>query len=532
MTETPETRAKLANAIRTLQARGESVDALVSAYKAKYKPDINPESQRILDTRNPIQEFGTQMVGTAVDATNEAGKKIVDNANKYAPVAGDTFGTRAKKLALNTAHDVGAISGGVVKTLAAPITTALSTGTKAIADTVSESSAVQDFATSPLVSAGADNATAIKGKIDEWVQANPEKSALIGDAANLAMFLSLGLAKSTNVKDINPIQSTKDVAGIIGQDLKTAKSTVGSVLFGVRGKASGVVGKLTPDASNIMQRVARVSKGKQAGFEKTAGESVGEYLDKRKIYGNIDQISTKLYDRFTKSKAEADAGLAQLKGRYKSPQVTTALDDLYARELKVSSPGAPSPDLATIKELMKANKSGGLDMSQINEAKRIYERTVKLDYIKQNLPESVARAQNIDTAIREWQLSKAKELGFKNLDAINRETRLARQLLNDIGKEYAGSAGNNAVSLTDWIMLSGGDPTAISGFLIKKGFSSKAVQSAVAKFISRNKQGLGDVKAIMNTTPTQPPTQGIGQIPSPNPTTLSPEVQRILNMRR
>lgn len=505
------------------KAQGKTKEQVMEAIsKYRLTQQIAPATQPV-DTMNPIQKFGTDMVTTAVNAVSDAGKKIVDNNQKYKDVRGFKSGF------LEVAHDVGAISGGVVKALGAPISTAFSQGTKAIADTVSESKAVQDFATSDGMNTAADTATAIKGRIDEWVKENPEKSALIGDAGNLAMFLSLGLAKSTDVKDIHPIQSTKDVAGIIGGDIKTGANAVKDVTSHALG---AVAEKLTPDASNIMQRVARISKGKQASFESKAGESVGQYLDKRKIYGNVDQISTKLYDRFTKSKAEADAALASLPGKYKSPQVTTALDDLLAREKMVSTPGAPSSDLAKVTELVKANKTGGLTMSQINEAKRIYERTVRLDYIKQNLPEATARATNIDSAIREWQVTKAKELGFQNLTEINRETMLAKQLLNDIGKEYAGSAGNNSVTLTDWIMLSGGDPTAISGFLIKKGFSSKAVQSAVAKFVSRNNQGLGDVKAVMSTTPTLPPTSGIGQISSPNPTTFSPEVQRILNMRQ
>ena len=246
--------------------------------------------------------------------------------------------------------------------------------------------------------------------------------------------------------------------------------------------------KLTPEASSIMQRVARVSKGKQASFEKMAGESIGQYLDKRGIYGNIEQISDKLYQRFTRSKGAADSTFARIQGEYNPLPVKNALEELLKRESKVSVPGARSMDYATIKNLYSKFNKDGLNMTDINIVKRLYERNVKLDYVKQNLPESVARANNIDSAMRNWQIATAEKLGVKGIQLINKETRLAKQLVDDIGKEYAGSAGNNAVTLTDWIALSGGDPASIAMFLAKKGFSTKEFQSWVAKKISKTEK--------------------------------------------
>jgi len=232
---------------------------------------------------------------------------------------------------------------------------------------------------------------------------------------------------------------------------------------------------------SIMQRVARISKGKQAKFEQTSGQSVGKYLVERGIYGNIDEISEQLYKRFTTSKGVADEALSKIDGLYEPEVVKTALSELVEREIRVSAKGALSPNINRVKELLSKLEKQGLSMTEINEVKRLYEKNVKLDFLKSNLPESVARANNIDNAIREWQFNQADTMGLKNLPDINKETRLSRQLLNDIGKEYSGSAGNNAITLTDWVLLSGGDPTAIGGFLAKKIFSAKGVQSKFAK---------------------------------------------------
>ena len=252
-----------------------------------------------------------------------------------------------------------------------------------------------------------------------------------------------------------------------------------------------VLPKITPDAEEIMQRVARVSKGKQANFEQRAGESIGSFLDKRGIYGDIDQISEQLYNRFQKSKQTADDALASLQGNYQPQVIGTALAELEAKLKRVSSPGAVDPQLSEVTGLLAKYKNQGLTMSEINQAKRLYERNVKLDFLKENNPEGVKIANNIDESIRKWQFSQAEKLGLKNLPEINKETMLTRQLLDDIGREYAGSAGNNLVTLTDWIVLSGGDATAVAGFLMKQGLSSKKVQSFIAKMISKNPEKRG-----------------------------------------
>lgn len=239
------------------------------------------------------------------------------------------------------------------------------------------------------------------------------------------------------------------------------------------------------DPTRIMQRVARLSKGNQQKFQKLANESVGEYLVNRGIFGTVDEITTQLFERFQKSKNTADDAFARLDERttelYKPTPVGSAIEELFAREIRVSTPGALSKDFARVRQLKQKYENEGLNMSEINEVKRIYERNVRLDFLKENKPESVARATNLDSAIRQWQFAQAEKLGLKNLKDINKETQLAKQLLDDLGKEHAGQLGNNAITLTDWIIVSELDPTAIGALLVKKGLSDKGLQSAIAK---------------------------------------------------
>lgn len=326
-----------------------------------------------------------------------------------------------------------------------------------------------------------------------WLENNPtfQKVVTSDTAQKVASVLDAHPDIARNAEAVNNIVNAVLVAkgGVeTAGKLSTVTKDVASGIDNVASNLPKVTipTGITPDAESIMQRVARVSKGKQASFEQKAGESIGSFLDKRGIYGNIDQISEQLYKRFNESKNNADTALATLQGNYQPEVVKTSLDKLQGYLKDVSSPGAVDPQLKEVTGLINKFDKQGLTMSEINQVKRLYERNVKLDFLKSNNPKGVTEANNIDNAIREWQFSQAEKLGLKNLPDINKETMLSKELLNSIGKEYSGSAGNNAVTLTDWIMLSNGDPTAVAGFLVKKGFSSKAAQSWVAKNISKN----------------------------------------------
>jgi len=310
-------------------------------------------------------------------------------------------------------------------------------------------------------------------------------------------------------------QVTKGAQKIADVSKNTVKPVISNVVDKTGEVASKVKSVVGDSPESIMQRVARVSKGKQARFEQMSGESIGGYLTKRGIFGNIDDITTKLYERFIKSRNTADEAFSKLTGTYSPTPVKTALKELFDRETRVSSPGAQSPNLSRISDLLKKFDRQGLTMKEINEVKRLFEKNVKVDYLKSisSNPEGVVRATNLDSAIRKWQLEQAKTLGLKNLDIINNETRFAKQLLDDIGQEYAGAAGNNAMTITDWIMLSGGDVAAISGFLAKKGFSNKSVQSAIAKWLNKGKEVMGDVKADIGTSQVKQLPPGKTKVP-------------------
>jgi len=56
---------------------------------------------------------------------------------------------------------------------------------------------------------------------------------------------------------------------------------------------------------------------------------------------------------------------------------------------------------------------------------------------------------------------------------------------DSLSKKIQGSSGNNNVSLTDWIALSGGSPENIALYLGKKLASSDTVKSGAIKLFSK-----------------------------------------------
>lgn len=264
-----------------------------------------------------------------------------------------------------------------------------------------------------------------------------------------------------------------------------------------------VTSVIVPDSATIMNRVARLKPTDANKFADLAGETHGEYLAKTGNFGTPDQIITKEATKFAESINSVDNELAKLPGLYKDGSIADALDELLTKARKESSTNVKSPYFDKVVELISKNSGDGLNMSEINEVKRLFEKNVKLGYKgvgAQINPSEVAKATTIDKTLRNWQVAKAKELGFKNIDALNKQTQLSKFIINKLGDQIVGQSGLNGVTLSDWVLLGGGDPTAVAGFLTKKFFSSKGVQSKIAEYLFKGEKQ-GQIKPDVTITP-------------------------------
>ncbi len=250
-------------------------------------------------------------------------------------------------------------------------------------------------------------------------------------------------------------------------------------------------------------------------------------------------------EKFVQSKSAVDNAIDGLNGRYKNGPLADALNGLKEKAKIVASDNV-KPDYANrVNELVTKYNEGGLTMREINETKRLYERNVKLGYNKLMNADKVETATNIDSALRKWQFDKAEELGLKNLKEMNKQTQTSKYLVDTLGEQLVGKSGLNSVNLTDWIVLGGGTPQSIAGFLTKKFFSSKAVQAKIAEILS-DKVFDGFIKPDVQASteniirgefpqgvpPALPPgtsnvKQGLNPIPLRAPSSIEPPAQVI-----
>ena len=323
-------------------------------------------------------------------------------------------------------------------------------------------------------------------KLQEWVINHPEASSALEDV--LGTTAAAGqIAGDILISD----QATKGAQ--LGADAaKVGAERVGQATGEIASKVGGKLGAVAEgQPAAIMNRVARLKPKDATKFEQLAGQTQGEYLVKTGNFGTPDKIIANESAKFVQSLNSVDDALAQLPGVYKTGPIKDALTELYKKAQSVSSDSVKAPYLTEVRALVNKYNSGGLTMSEINRVKRLFEREVKLGYrgvSAQINSDAVARATNIDSAIRSWQVEQASTLGFKNIAELNKQTQLSRFLVDKLGAQLVGKNGLNGINLTDWVVLSGGNPQAVAGFLTKKFFSSKGIQAKIAEML--NKEGV------------------------------------------
>lgn len=314
----------------------------------------------------------------------------------------------------------------------------------------------------------------------------------------------------TNFRDTvdavaNTVRLGGDVQGIV-DSANFTKNVTNKVIRNLKQGGEAVAGKVATGLAEttvatspaIMSRVARLNPTKARKFEQLAGKSHGQYLADTGNFGTPDTIIKNEATKFINSKNAVDETFASLPGEYRVDVLRSALNELLEKAKSTSVKGAPSPYLQQVEQWLAKYKDTGLNMSEINEVKRLYERKVKLGYNKLLNADKIERATNLDNTLRQWQFKKAKELGFENVDELNKQTQISRFLINELGDDLIGKSGLNSVSLTDWIILAGGDPTAVATFLTKKFFSSKAIQAKIAELLKQ-----GDIEPPITPRTTQ-----------------------------
>lgn len=249
-------------------------------------------------------------------------------------------------------------------------------------------------------------------------------------------------------------------------------------------------------AGQTLQKMHRILPTDASGFSKKYGVQFGDYLVERGIIDTPEKTIQKLFDRFMKSKSVADEGFAAIDGNFNSPVLRKVADELLENERNIAKAGAASKEKKLIEKYIKSLDGEGLTMTEINNLKRIYDRKIKTEFIKDKNKTSteIQGKTNLSNNLREWQRDKAKEIGFNDLVEINRETQMAKDAFDALSEKYLRKQANNAVSLTDWVVATGTavNPSFLAALIGKKGISSDTFQATLAKFLGKDLRTIGE----------------------------------------
>jgi len=465
----------------------------ITEYRNKYGLGSNPVKKPVETVEKPSNL--SKFIGDVQTSFQERGKKTAESLTAETKTGGIASPMEALQGGFNVA---GQFAGGATDILASGISNL--PGAESIGKVVSNfSNKVAELVNmNPNITNGLN---AINSGIDaykEWATNNPEDAKTIDATFNLGSLIPFGSGSKVVSKPlVNAVDTLSDVT----------KKTV-PVVEKVVSTGENLLGKITPESSEIMNRVARLNPTDANKFkELSGGKTVGEYLTETGNFNRPDKIVVNEATKFANSVKSVDDALAQLPGTFQAGPIEDALTSLVSKAESVSGKNVPSPYLNRTKELLNKYNTTGLDMSEINEVKRLYEKNVKLGYDKRLNPDKVELATNIDNSLRTWQVNQAEQLGFKNIAELNKQTQLSRFIIDNLGDKLVSQGLLNGVSLTDWIMLSGIDVTGVGGYLTKKFFSDPGIQAKIAELLNKS-----DVKGII--TPDIGPSKVL-QLPAP-----------------
>ncbi len=236
---------------------------------------------------------------------------------------------------------------------------------------------------------------------------------------------------------------------------------------------------LAPEsAAKLSTKANRFNAKDIEDFKRITWESPWEFAVKRwmtKVWDEAVEETTKLWKRSMK---EADDAIWLIDGNFKVTKWADFVDGIIkGLQDKLTK---FSPDIKKVNLWAKKYDFKGLNMTEINELKRLYARKHTYSW-EQAMWKSANTSRDLQDGLRKWQFDIAKKQWLKNLDKINKTTQGWRQFSDSLWKKLKRSSGNNNLSLTDWVVLSGWEPTNIAMYFWKKVWELTPVKRALIK---------------------------------------------------
>lgn len=440
-------------------------DVIDSLIRKGYRPEgVNVEA--IKQTIQPVKQEEPATFDRIKTGIQEKGQKIqeqISGTGEYADKSALERGVGA------TATGFSALSSTLYNTL--PETArdtidkageAIGGGINYIADKISNNKALQEAVSNPEFTKNLESGLKIASDL----------GLISGEILGAEQAVKLGTKADTGVTKV--IDKTKSTIGGIGDDAtKLLEKTGGKI-----------TGTLETAPETIMNKVARVTPKEAQTFKLMTGKDIGTYLTEKGNFNSPSKIVTTEAETFAKTLADKEATLAKLPGEFKSGIVDDVLEQLKKKAKETSTKNVKAPYSTKVDAWISKSKSTGLTMQEINDIKKLFEREVKLGYNKLTDATKVKQATYLDDALRKFQDETASTLGFTNIKDLSKQIQASKFIVDKLGNKLVSNNLLNGVSLTDYIILAGGEPASVGAFLTKKIFSNQAIQAKIAKLLS------------------------------------------------
>lgn len=245
-------------------------------------------------------------------------------------------------------------------------------------------------------------------------------------------------------------------------------------------------GNSTQNFSNfnrkLLQNQNRIDPSKIVEFEKRTGKKYWDYMLERGRVGWPEENVGKMTEYINTLKEQKRQAFEKMNGTAQSEAVGTLLTDIVERATQVRAPQAKKFTM-----MLAKHTEWGISFSELEEAKRRYEKNIKTWYYKDNNSVWIQRATNLDTEIRQYQQQEAIKQGFANIKELNKEISNAYFLSDNILKKQLKMDANNQVSLTDYLLLWAmpDNATWFAGLALKIAMKNKSVKNAMLHAVAR-----------------------------------------------
>lgn len=228
----------------------------------------------------------------------------------------------------------------------------------------------------------------------------------------------------------------------------------------------------------------KMNKNQAIKFSNKYGTDYGTWLAARwfnQAYDNNINALTSYADYVQGQKSDALWAMTQ---RYRDARV----DDMLLEAIEKAE-YTKSPDLWKLEAIWLKNQQGGLTLQDVDWVRQWFWYNLPLRFDGTDVSGTVARNNNMYTAVREFLEEKSAENWFPQLRELNREIAATHHIIEATTRYYNGIATNDTVSLKDLVTLAWAmaNPSAWPLFFLQQALKSTKVQDRILNKLIKGK---------------------------------------------